>query len=188
MRARTPLMFQVTIFMGSLRNVRAEDVRRGRSYCLPGPLERPSIRYPAAGPNCPSVSRWTSVGGAVKANAVGFGRGVESFEAGNVEIDGAGGHAVGEQQSHIAGHDEGDAGRVVSGHAGSCRARRARRPASHRDRARPTARPAEPRRWQPHAHMEKLVPQPQEATAFGFLIWNDWPIRSSTKSITEPPI
>ena len=36
--------------------------------------------------------------------------------------------------------------------------------------------------------MEKLVPQPQEATAFGFLIWNDWPIRSSTKSITEPPI
>ena len=35
---------------------------------------------------------------------------------------------------------------------------------------------------------EKLVPQPQEATAFGFLIWNDWPIRSSTKSITEPPI
>jgi hypothetical protein len=35
---------------------------------------------------------------------------------------------------------------------------------------------------------EKLVPQPQEATAFGFLIWNDWPIRSSTKSITEPPM
>ena len=26
----------------------------------------------------------------------------------------------------------------------------------------------------------KLVPQPQLATAFGFLIWNDWPIRSST--------
>ena len=25
----------------------------------------------------------------------------------------------------------------------------------------------------------KLVPQPQEATAFGFLIWNDWPMRSS---------
>ena len=39
-----------------------------------------------------------------------------------------------------------------------------------------------------HAQMEKLVPQPQDATAFGFLIWKDWPIRSSTKSITEPPI
>ncbi len=38
------------------------------------------------------------------------------------------------------------------------------------------------------AQSEKLVPQPQEATALGFLIWNDWPIRSSTKSITEPPI
>ena len=28
----------------------------------------------------------------------------------------------------------------------------------------------------------KLTPQPQEATAFGFLTLNDWPIRSSTKS------
>ncbi len=36
--------------------------------------------------------------------------------------------------------------------------------------------------------VEALVPQPQEATALGFLIWNDWPIRSSTKSITDPPI
>ena len=36
--------------------------------------------------------------------------------------------------------------------------------------------------------IEKLVPQPQEATACGFLIWKDWPIRSSTKSISEPPI
>lgn len=36
--------------------------------------------------------------------------------------------------------------------------------------------------------MEKLVPQPQEATALGFRIWKDWPIRSSTKSTTEPPI
>ena len=26
----------------------------------------------------------------------------------------------------------------------------------------------------------KLVPQPQPATAFGFLIWKLWPIRSST--------
>ena len=40
----------------------------------------------------------------------------------------------------------------------------------------------------PSPQMEKLVPQPQDATAFGFLIWKDWPIRSSTKSITEPPI
>lgn len=36
--------------------------------------------------------------------------------------------------------------------------------------------------------IEKLVPQPHEATALGFLIWKDWPIRSSTKSITEPPM
>ena len=35
---------------------------------------------------------------------------------------------------------------------------------------------------------EKLVPQPQEATAFGFLIWNDCPIKSSTKSRTDPPM
>src|SRR6185436_19270778 len=33
---------------------------------------------------------------------------------------------------------------------------------------------------------EKLVPQPQEAVAFGLLILNDCPIRSSTKSICEP--
>ena len=26
----------------------------------------------------------------------------------------------------------------------------------------------------------KDVPQPQEEVASGFLIWNDWPIRSST--------
>jgi HAE1 family hydrophobic/amphiphilic exporter-1 len=34
----------------------------------------------------------------------------------------------------------------------------------------------------------KLVPQPQAATAFGFLILNDAPIRSSTKSSSEPAI
>ena len=33
---------------------------------------------------------------------------------------------------------------------------------------------------------EKLVPQPQLATAFGLLIWKDWPSRLSTKSICEP--
>ena len=33
---------------------------------------------------------------------------------------------------------------------------------------------------------EKLVPQPQDAVAFGFLTLNDAPIRSSTKSISEP--
>ncbi len=32
----------------------------------------------------------------------------------------------------------------------------------------------------------KLVPQPQEAVAFGLWILKDWPIRSSTKSISEP--
>ena len=31
-----------------------------------------------------------------------------------------------------------------------------------------------------------VVPQPQLATAFGFLIWQDWPSRLSTKSISEP--
>ena len=35
---------------------------------------------------------------------------------------------------------------------------------------------------------EKLVPHPQPATALGFLIWKDWPIRSSTKSISAPPM
>ncbi len=34
--------------------------------------------------------------------------------------------------------------------------------------------------------IEKLVPQPQEAVALGFRMRNDWPIRSSTKSISEP--
>lgn len=34
--------------------------------------------------------------------------------------------------------------------------------------------------------IEKDVPQPQDAVALGFLIWNDAPIRSSTKSISEP--
>ena len=34
--------------------------------------------------------------------------------------------------------------------------------------------------------IEKLVPQPQLAVAFGLLILKAWPIRSSTKSISEP--
>ena len=34
--------------------------------------------------------------------------------------------------------------------------------------------------------MEKLVPQPQDAVACGLLIRNDAPIKSSTKSISEP--
>ena len=32
----------------------------------------------------------------------------------------------------------------------------------------------------------KLVPQPQEAVALGLWILNDWPMRSSTKSISDP--
>jgi hypothetical protein len=36
------------------------------------------------------------------------------------------------------------------------------------------------------AQIEKLVPQPQEAVAWGFFTWKDWPMRSSTKSISEP--
>src|SRR5262249_46323129 len=35
-------------------------------------------------------------------------------------------------------------------------------------------------------HTEKLVPQPQDAVATGFLIRNEDPIRSSTKSISAP--
>ena len=34
--------------------------------------------------------------------------------------------------------------------------------------------------------IEKLVPQPQDAVACGLLIRNEAPIRSSTKSISEP--
>ncbi len=33
---------------------------------------------------------------------------------------------------------------------------------------------------------QKLVPQPQDAVAFGFWILNEAPMRSSTKSISEP--
>src|SRR5271166_5234996 len=36
------------------------------------------------------------------------------------------------------------------------------------------------------AYTEKLTPQPQDATAFGFLTRNDCPIRSSTKSSSAP--
>ncbi len=32
--------------------------------------------------------------------------------------------------------------------------------------------------------MEKLVPHPHDAVAFGLWIWKDWPMRSSTKSIS----
>src|ERR1700754_2062956 len=36
------------------------------------------------------------------------------------------------------------------------------------------------------SQMEKLVPQPQDAVAFGLFTRNDAPIRSSTKSTSEP--
>src|SRR5262245_21631567 len=39
----------------------------------------------------------------------------------------------------------------------------------------------------PNPQIEKLVPQPQEAVALGLWTLKDWPIRSSTKSISEPP-
>ncbi|GLK80639.1 hypothetical protein GCM10008174_23800 [Methylopila turkensis] len=42
------------------------------------------------------------------------------------------------------------------------------------------------RRGMRRDQIAKLVPQPQEAVAFGFRIWNEAPIRSSTKSISEP--
>ena len=35
-------------------------------------------------------------------------------------------------------------------------------------------------------HHDVLVPQPQAAVAFGFLIWNAAPMRSSTKLISDP--
>ena len=38
----------------------------------------------------------------------------------------------------------------------------------------------------PSVHKLKLVPQPQEAVAFGFSILNAAPINSSEKSMTEP--
>ena len=34
--------------------------------------------------------------------------------------------------------------------------------------------------------IEKELPQPQDEAAFGFLIWNEAPIRSSTKSTSAP--
>ena len=37
-----------------------------------------------------------------------------------------------------------------------------------------------------NAYTEKLTPQPQEATAFGFLTLNARPIRSSMKSSSAP--
>ncbi len=46
--------------------------------------------------------------------------------------------------------------------------------------------PASGMRESAAAQSEKLVPQPQEAVACGLLIRNDAPIRSSTKSISEP--
>ena len=42
------------------------------------------------------------------------------------------------------------------------------------------------RRWRRNNQSAKLVPQPQEAVAFGFFTLNAAPIRSSTKSISEP--
>ena len=39
-----------------------------------------------------------------------------------------------------------------------------------------------------HDQTEKLVPQPHAATAFGLTILKAEPIRSSTKSSSEPPI
>jgi hypothetical protein len=42
-------------------------------------------------------------------------------------------------------------------------------------------KPMTVRPWEFRAgQIEKLVPQPQPAVAFGLLIWKDWPIRSST--------
>ncbi len=38
------------------------------------------------------------------------------------------------------------------------------------------------------SYSAKLVPQPQDAVAFGFFTLNEAPIRSSTKSISEPAI
>lgn len=56
----------------------------------------------------------------------------------------------------------------------------------------PFARPADPvealRAKAAPRQIEKLVPQPQLAVAFGLLILKAWPIRSSTKSISEPPM
>ncbi len=140
-----------------------------------------------AGPKRPSVSRWTRRRG--ERNAGGLRLGVEGLETGNVEIDGAGRNAVGEEEPHLASHDEGHARRIVArmhAHAEHIAPEGQRRIEIAPGRQRDLADRAD--RWHRIGQMEKLVPQPQEATAFGFLIWKDWPIRSSTKSITEPPI
>src|SRR6185369_15800229 len=42
------------------------------------------------------------------------------------------------------------------------------------------------RRRDENQPIEKELPQPQDEAAFGFLIWNEAPIRSSTKSISAP--
>ena len=55
-----------------------------------------------------------------------------------------------------------------------------------RTAASPAATRSPPWRPERRVQTEKLVPQPHEAVAFGLLILNDWPIRSSTKSISAP--
>ena len=109
------------------------------------------------------------------------------IEPGHIEIDRAGRHPVGEEQPDISGKQEGYARWVVARMHGY-----AEHVVPERERdievtaGGQSHLPDGAYVW--HDYIEKLVPQPQDATALGFLIWNDCPIRSSTKSITEPPI
>ena len=98
--------------------------------------------------------------------------------------------------------DEGAAGLPLavrgSGSSGRTSAARRAGTASRRRRSRRSRETAiarsllPPRAWRgggsgasAGGQIEKLTPQPQEATALGFLTLNAWPIRSSTKSSSD---
>ena len=84
-------------------------------------------------------------------------------------IHGSSGYAVGEQQPHVAGHDEGDT-RWIEPRVDSQAEHVAPEGQRHVEVAASRQRDLTDRTDCSHFYMEKLVPQPQEATAFGFRI------------------
>jgi hypothetical protein len=50
----------------------------------------------------------------------------------------------------------------------------------------PSIGPHQTAKFEPLIQTANEEPQPHDAVALGFLIWNDAPIKSSTKSITDP--
>ena len=136
-------------------------------------------------------STWTIAGGDIRCDADAGRRRRRRPEARGRRDRRWPAEAVGKEQPHPADDDEGDAGRVEARMQRQAEASRARTPGCGRGRGPPASATCRTPLGLPQpamAQIEKLVPQPQEATAFGFLIWKDWPIRSSTKSMTEPPI